>query len=242
MTISNHKSITQLFVTTILLLITVSLAIFKFDLEISRTVTFSATLVLFIFFLIYKGVQSRVLLITFIFLLLRDLAMLRYELEFPKTLSFAFTFFAYLGFIFYALRSINIKLFQKEMFVFVLLIVGLNIFNLYYLSDTVTSKLDNNIQETLFYVQGALILFLGLVAFLYNDAYYGRRVLMYQYVVICLVFSDLSGLLAYFFDVAVAFYPQKLTYLAGVSLMVYMHLISVNSGFAALREREDSFV
>lgn len=242
MTISNHQSVNQLFSVTLILMIVVALSIYKYDLAISRTVVFGATTVFFLFFLIYKGWKSSGLLLVLIFLLLRDFVTLWYEQEVPKTLSFFATFFAYSSLIYYALQHIDIKIFQKEILVFALMIVGLNIFNLYYLSDTVTTKLDNTIQETLFYVQGALILFLGLVAFLYNDAFYGRRVLMYMYLVICLVFADLSGLLAYFFDVRVAFYPQKICYLAGISLIVYIHLISLNSGFAALREREDDLV
>lgn len=242
MTSSNPKSVNQLFVITIILLIIGFITIFNFDLEISRLVTLLSTGVLFVVFLFHKGFQSRILFGSLTLLVLRDLVTIWYETEILKTIAFLATFFAYSRLIYYALQNVKLRLFQKEVLVFALLIIGLNVFNLYYMSETVTAKLDNSIQETFFYLQGALILFLGLVAFLYNDAFFGKRVLMYLYVVIALIFSDLSGLAAYFFDIEVAFYPHKICYITGFSLLVYIHIISKNSGYAALRAREDVFI
>ncbi len=88
------------------------------------------------------------------------------------------------------------------------------------MSEVLTVKLDNNIQLVLFYSQGVVLLILAFIAYLYYDRFFGKTPLHYLFIVFCIVFSDLSGLGAYFYEIEVAFYSERLFYILALYLLV----------------------
>ena len=89
---------------------------------------------------------------------------------------------------------------------FTMAMIGLNTFNLYYLSDVIWAGLDNNLQFILFFCRGLLIV-LGLMAFIYNDRFEGKTPFFLIFT-FCLILCDLSGLAAYFYQWEVAYFPN----------------------------------
>lgn len=231
MKITLHSNYSILFLLFILLLILNIVVITEYSLEISRMVRVLTSFAFFCFFVFHKKYWQGFVFLALILFTVRDLFIVNYEISNYKTATFIFTILAYLTLTYFALRKLKIKKFTPVIFGFALAMVGLNIFNLYYLSDPLKEGLDNEIQLVLFYVQGAVLLFLGFAAYLYYDRFFGKTPLHYLFFVICFIFSDLCGLAAYFYKIEVAFYLERSFYILALYLLVNFTftLVSANS-------------
>ncbi|MEX0996508.1 MAG: hypothetical protein WDZ45_05640 [Flavobacteriaceae bacterium] len=215
-----HSKDTLLFVIVVILIAINSVVIFKFDIEISRMLRVLTAFILFLFFIFYRNYWKGFVFLALILFTLRDLFIINYEISAYKTSSFIFTILSYITLIYYGIPKLKIVKFTSSIAVFIFLLVGLNLFNLYYLSEILTDKLDNELQLTLFYLQGGVLLLLAFVAYLYYDRFFGKTPLHYLFFVLCFVFSDLSGLAAYFYEIEVAFYFERIFYILGLYLLV----------------------
>lgn len=197
-----------------------AIIISKFEIEISRMVRVLTAFTFFIFFIFYRNYWKGFVFLALILFTLRDLFIINYELSAYKTSSFIFTIFAYATLIYYVIPKLKIIKFTTSLALFILILVGLNLFNLYYLSEILTDKLENGLQLILFYLQGCILLILAFVAYWYYDRFFGKTPLHYLFFVLCFVFSDLSGLAAYFYEIEVAFYFERFFYILGLYLLV----------------------
>jgi len=210
----------QLFLLTFVL-ITVNMLVIKFnDMELSRMVRVLSAFLFFAFFIIHKNFWKGFVFLALILFILRDLLIVNYEVPAYKTASFVFTIFAYLALIGFSIEKLKFNGFTPAILMFAISMVGLNIFNLYYLAEVLKEGLDNGLQLALFYIQGITLLVLGFAAYLYYDHYFGKTPLHYLFFVICFVFSDLSGLAAYFYEIPFAYYLERFFYLLGLYLLV----------------------
>jgi len=203
----------------VLLVLLNTLAIYFFDLETSRVFRMGSSLLIFIFFVLKKGYVQRILSLAFILFLFRDLFILDYEVITNKTFSFYMSILAYASLTFVSLKKTQILKSKASIILFGVILIGVNIFNVYYLSDIIMGALDNSLQYGLFFVQGAVLLFFGTVAGLYFNRYTGKIPLYYLYFTVCFIFSDIFGLAAYFFDIDFAFYPERILYILALLVM-----------------------
>jgi len=212
-----YKQLTNLCIAFLLLNVAV---IWFFDIEISRLIRVITTFTLFLYFIYRKGYWQKFVFTAFVLFLLRDLLIVQYEIEFYKTAAFLLTLLAYLLLTWITLPKIKLSKSTPVIIIFVLSLIALNVFNVYYLSDVIKLSLDNNFQFALFFVQGAVLILLSFVAFMYNERFEGKTPLVYLYLVLCFILSDLSGLAAYFFKAEAAYFPERVFYIIGLVLLV----------------------
>lgn len=220
MNINLHSKDTLLFLLVVILIALNLIIISKFEIEISRMVRVLTAFAFFTFFIFYRKYWKGFVFIALILFILRDLFIVNYEISAYKTSSFIFTILAYASLIYYGIQKLKIMKFTSPIVAFIIFLVGLNLFNLYYLSEILTDKLDNGLQMFLFYFQGGILLILAFVAYLYYDRFFGKTPLHYLFFVLCFVFSDLSGLAAYFYEIEVAYYFERMFYILGLYLLV----------------------
>jgi hypothetical protein len=196
------------------------LIIHFFNIDISRWTRIVSFLILFLLFAVDKKHLNLLLITVLVFFLLRDIAVLFYEVPLFKTLSFIGSIGAYVTSIFFVMRRLNFTSLDWKFLVFIVGMVGLNIFNVYYLSDIVIPVLDNSIQLVLFFTQSAVILFFALFAYLYFEGYEGKHPLQYLFLALAFIMADLCGLIAYFFGFEPAYFFERAFYLAGLALLI----------------------
>ncbi|HBR55208.1 MAG TPA: hypothetical protein EYN07_11235 [Flavobacteriaceae bacterium] len=204
-----------------LLLIAVNLlVIYYFEIEVSRIVRLGSCLALLSFVFAKKRFGKSFLSIALIILVVRDVAILFYEETLFKTISLFCTILVYTLLCLVIFKKLPTIRFSKTIVLVGLGIVILNIFNVYYLSDIIISSLDNEFQLMLFFTQSAVMLFMALFAFLYNESFEGNQSLHMLLCVIAFIFSDLGGLAAYFFEYTPAFYAERSFYLIATVFLV----------------------
>ncbi|MAZ73955.1 MAG: hypothetical protein CMC70_12500 [Flavobacteriaceae bacterium] len=204
----------------ILLIIVNFIVIYFFNIEVSRTVRMISCVALFGYLFFKSGLKKNLLVLGFLLLFARDVAVLFYESPLFKTISLLCTVLVYTTVCLFIFRRLPMVRFSMTVILFGLGIIILNIFNVFYLSDIIIPSLDNDIQLILFFTQSAVMLFMGLFAFLYNESYEGKQSLHLLLCVIAFIFSDLGGLAAYFFGYEPAYYAERTCYLIAASLLV----------------------
>lgn len=196
------------------------LIIYFFDIQVSRMARWLSTLLFLLFFYHHGGLRNRLIFFVFILFLLKDGLIINYEDSFHKTLAFIISNLAYVLLSLIPIKKVKIIAKNPVLIVFAIAMIGLNAFNIYYLSDVIFESLDNQLQLGLFFLQGVLLIFLGLIAFAYNDRYDGDTPLLFLYFSFCLILCDLSGLGSYFFKWEIAYFPERIFYLLSLALLV----------------------
>ena len=207
------------------------------DIFYSRVIRISSALILFIFFIINKGYAQKYVFTAFVMFLLRDLVLIDYEHTLNKTWSFLVGITGYLLLVFPVLMRVKLKRSTPVIILLVSSLLVLNVFNVYYLSDVVLIKLDNELQSLLFFVQAGVLLVLGFVAFMYHDRFAGKTPLLFLYISLCVILSDLSGLGSYYFSFEIAAIPERVFYILALTLMT---AYTLNLNYLAISGMETS--
>ena len=210
----------KLTVLAVLLLVVNLLVIHYFEVDKSRILRVVSVLCLLLFFLYYKAYSERLVLFGLLIFLIRDTMILDYENSLFKTISFFLTIAAYSGILMLTLNKLKISKSTPLIILLVALLILLNVFNVYYLSDIIKSGLDTQLQFILFFAQGGVLIVLGFAAFMYNERFQGKTPLIYLYMVLCFVLSDCWGLAAYFYKADAAYYPERIFYLLGIVFLI----------------------
>ncbi|MDX1463732.1 MAG: hypothetical protein R3359_11795 [Marinirhabdus sp.] len=205
---------------TLFLVVCNLLVIQFFDIQASRWARLTSFIILFVLFGIQKKHIHPLLVTVLIFLFLRDIAVLFYEKPLLKTLAFVGSIGAYVTSIFFVMGRLNFSELTAKVWLFILAMVGINIFNVYYLSDVIIPSLDNSIQLVLFFTQSAVILFLALFAYLYFEYFEGKHPMQYLFFAFAFIMADLCGLVAYFFGVEPAYFLERTFYILGLALLI----------------------
>jgi len=190
-----------------------------FELEVNRIVRIVSILIIFSYFLYHKGYFQSIIFVIFIIIAVRDILLIQYENPDYKTITFLLTILLYATLISLNIRKINLSRSTPVIVVFIVCMIAINAFNVYYLSDVIENGLDNNLQYILFFVQGAVLILLGFIGFLYNERYSGKTPLIYLYMCFSFIMADLSGLAAYYFKVDFAYFPERCFYILAVVLL-----------------------
>lgn len=243
MKLTIHSKYTLLFFLFVILLVVNIIVITNHSVETSRMVRVMSTFAIFCFFIYYKKYWQGFVFLALILFTVRDIFIINYEISNYKTASFVFTILAYMALFYFALKKLKFKKFTPIILAYSIGMVGLNIFNLYYLSDPLQEGLDNKIQLALFYVQGGVLLLLGFAAYLYYDRFFGKTPLHYLYFVICFIFSDLCGLAAYFYKIEAAFYLERFFYILALYLLVnFVFTLASANGEGELDLKTESYL
>ena len=207
------------YLTTILILINVT-TIYFFDIQVSRIIRVSSTVVFLLFFIHQRGFQDKLIFTILLLFFLKDIFIVDYEISLNKTFAFLVCNVTYLLLGYINFKKVKLMTKNPMLMVFAFAMIALNAFNLYYLSDVILMGLNNSIQFALFFTQGVLLITLGLIAFAYNDRYDGNTPLLFLYFSFCLILCDLSGLASYFFEWEVAYFPERIFYLLSIALLI----------------------
>ncbi|OAB75816.1 hypothetical protein [Cochleicola gelatinilyticus] len=210
--------------------------VYAFDVQTNRLVRVITSLLLFIFFILNKGYVRGYLFVAFICLTLRDILMLAYEDPINKTFTFLLTIFAYTMLSYGNIKKLKFSRSTPLIILLALSLIGLNAFNVYYLSDVIKEGLDTSFQYILFFIQGGIIIVLGFVGFMYNERYEGKTPLIFLYMVLCFILADLCALAAYFFNIEITYFPERTLYILALVLLVnYM----LNRNFQIAKGHEE---
>lgn len=232
----------QLTVLCVILILVNITTVYNFDIQTNRLVRVVSTLLLFVFFILNKGYMRGYLFVAFICLALRDILMLGYEDSINKTFTFILTILAY-GMLSYGnIKKLKFSRSTPLIILLALSLIGLNAFNVYYLSDVIKEGLDTNFQYILFFIQGGIIIALGFVGFMYNERYEGKTPLVFLYMVLCFILADLCALAAYFFNLEITYFPERILYVMALVLLANYMLnrnFQISQGY---EEREKGLI
>ncbi len=210
----------KLSILTAILLVLNTLVIHYLEIDKSRILRVISVMSLFLFFAYYKAFSERLALFALLFFLIRDTMILDYENSLFKTISFVLTIIAYSSILLLTLKRLKISKSTPLIILLVVVLIALNVFNVYYLSDIIKSGLDSQLQFILFFVQGGVLILLGFTGFMYNERFQGKTPLIYLYMVLCFVLSDCFGLAAYFYEAQAAYFPERIFYILAVVFLV----------------------
>ena len=188
----------KLTILAVILLIVNMLVIHYLEIDKSRVLRVISILSLFVFFLYYKTHSEKLVLFALLLFMVRDKMILDYESSLLKTISFILTIAGYISILLLTIKKLKISKSTPLIILLVIILIALNVFNVYYLSDIIRAGLDTQLQYILFFVQGGILILLGFAAFMYNERFQGKTPLIYLYMVLCFVLSDCFGLASLF--------------------------------------------
>ena len=204
----------------VILLVVNTLVIHYLEIDKSRVLRVISVISLLVFFLYYRTQSERLILIALLLFTVRDTMILNYESSLLKTISFVLTIAGYLAILMLTIKKLKISKSTPLIILLVIVLIALNVFNVYYLSDIIKAGLDTQLQFILFFVQGGILILLGFAAFMYNERFQGKTPLINLYMVLCFVLSDCFGLAAYFYEAQGAYFPERIFYLLGIVFLV----------------------
>ena len=210
----------KLTILAVILLIVNMLVIHYLEIDKSRVLRVISILSLFVFFLYYKTHSEKLVFFALLLFMVRDKMILDYESSLLKTISFILTIAGYISILLLTIKKLKISKSTPLIILLVIILIALNVFNVYYLSDIIRAGLDTQLQYILFFVQDGILILLGLAAFMYNERFQGKTPLIYLYMVLCFVLSDCFGLAAYFYEAQAAYFPERIFYLLGIVFLV----------------------
>lgn len=190
------------------------------DTHLSKTVRLFSSALLVGYFLLKGGFKKSVLSVAIASLLLRDIAILYNDIAIYKTFSLLCTVLVYAVIGLFAFRRLREVRFSNTVIVLGFFMIALNIFNVFYFSEGVLSNVYDTVQFVLLFVQGAVLIFMGFFAFLYNETFVGKQSLYLLFCVIAFVFSDLSGLATAILDYEPALYADRAFYFVAFCLLI----------------------
>jgi len=210
----------KLTIVAVMLLVINILVVQYFEIDESRILRVASVFSLLLFFFYYKSYSEKLILFALVLFTIRDIMILDYENVFFKTVSFILTIVAYSSILLLTIKRLKISKSTPIIILLVTILIFLNAFNVYYLSDIIKSGLDNQLQFVLFFIQGGVLILLGFAAFMYNERFQGKTPLIYLYMVLCFVLSDCFGLGAYFYEAQLAYFPERVFYLLALVFLV----------------------
>jgi hypothetical protein len=203
------------------LIILVNLVVmYFFDIQITKIVGLLSSVLLLGYFLSKGGFRKTILSAAIIMLTLRDVAILFSGVPLVKSFSLLCTIVVYAVIGLFAYRRLHEIRFSNTVIALGIFMIALNIFNVFYFSDGVLPTLYDNTQIILLFIQGALLIFMGFFAFLYNETFVGKQSLYLLYCVMAFVFSDLSGLATAVLDYEPALYADRAFYFVAFCLLI----------------------
>lgn len=209
------------------LLIANCYVLFSYDLEISRWARLLSTGLIFAILLWQKSYDKRILGV-FSLLLISDCLLFYYENTWMNAITLLVRISAYILMAFVVgpeLKNLQTSVFQKILFVIVL---GLNLWMLYFLVDMVPEKFYYDHLDKLFYIYGISMILAVIMAISYSNRYANKTSFFYTAAILAMVFSDISSFIAYYLEFDEFFFADRIFYLLSIAAMVKFATFSRN--------------
>src|SRR5690606_35145938 len=206
-------------IVTVLLIIVNLFVIHNYDIAESRIIRLASIIILFAFFLIFKGYKNKTILAAFIFFLISDICIQNYEDSLYNKLKFVATILCYSLIAISILPKLSFKKTNKFLITIFAIVVLINTYMLYELIHIVEFKLIDKTQEFLFYIYGMAMITMGLFGGHYNFRFNSSQSTFCMFFVFSLILSDICAVMAYYLNVTVFYYPDRFFYILGLALM-----------------------
>ena len=202
--------------------------IYFYDVESSRIIRLVSTILFFLFFILNKGYNKSLLLIAFALFLVSDICMLRYEELIFNRLTFLTTILAYSFIAIHIFPKIKLLKNNKWVFIIFSLVLIVNTLMLNELIHMVEFKLIDKTHEILFYVYGVAMIVMGLFAANYNFRYNSTQSTLCMYFVLGFILSDIFAVMAYYLNFEVFYFPDRIFYILGISVLVSYSVLELD--------------
>ncbi|HEA30738.1 MAG TPA: hypothetical protein ENH91_12245 [Leeuwenhoekiella sp.] len=209
------------FTTTVFFLVFINiLVVLIADLQISRfarLVTVAGLVIFYIFNRQLKNIWVGIALSCF---LLQELFFQFYEQSWGYKGYMLMGGLAYSIIILECLPKFTLKVLNSGLIAVAVLLIIANTYTLYVIIDMLSLDFKDNLDVFLFYLYGALMMILGLIAIAYNNKYNSTRSLRYTLLVFCFIFSDIAALFAYYFGFEFFYIFSRLFFITAIGLFI----------------------
>jgi hypothetical protein len=219
-----------LFITAFILLVLNFFIISEYGLIEERIARIASSSILFLVYLFSVSKKEKFFIIGFIFLIISDILLYNYESPPIKKLVFVVMILGYLAFLFHIrpyIQNLKTDLGQKLIFVVAL---SINVVLLYFLIEMAEDKMDDLLHSALFFIFGITLITLVVFAFSYSHRYSNKASFFFICGILGLVFSDISGYIAYYLEFEEFYYPDRFFYILGLVSLVKFALEDKSEG------------
>lgn len=219
-----------LLVTVLVLLLVNFYIISEYGLYVERIARLASSSILFLVYLSSAPKKEKFFTIGFILLIISDILLCNYESPPIKKLRFVGMIFAYLAFLFHIrpyIQNLKTDLGQKMIFVVAL---SINVVLLYFLIEMAEDKMDDLLHSILFFIFGITLITLVISAFSYSHRYSNKASFFFICGILGLVFSDISGYIAYYLEFEEFYFPDRFFYILGLVSLVKFASEDKNEG------------
>ena len=180
------------------------------------------TLVIFILYYLVHTLRVRILIVTILgMFLLREISVFYYGNSLGQIAHLTLGCLVYGLICVKRLDMIQVLARDKIAIICTFLFVILNLFMLNELIRMVKDSYDGSFQASLIFLLGIIITLLGAVAVLYNQVVNSDRSLTFLFFVFCMIISDVSSLLGYYFNMRFFYYIDFVGATLGLSFFIH---------------------
>ena len=205
------------------------------DISDSRWIRLISTALFFVYFIKYSAKINVFILMVLAFMVLRDISIQYYEEPLGHMAFLIFGVLAYGTLILERLPKLKEIRLNKMTLLISLILISANTYTLHILINMLEYRFGSAAHIIVFFTYGALMMIMTFTAVSYNNIYNSTRSLVFVFLAIGFLVSDITSLFAYYFEVDICFYMERLSYLVGLSFTVHYGL----STRIQFREKED---
>lgn len=209
-----------LLIIAIILLLLNFFIISEYGLLEERIARIGSSSILFLVYLISTPKKEKLFLLGFVFLIISDLLLYNYESPPIKKLVFVVMILGYFAFLFHIrpyIQNLQTNFAQKLIFIVAL---SINIVLLYFLIEMAEDKMDDFLHSLLFLIFGMTLIALVVFAFSYSHRYSNKASFFFICGILGLVFSNISGYIAYYLEFEEFHFPDRFFYIIGLVSLV----------------------
>jgi len=209
------------FTTAVFLVILLNIVILlTSELQFSRLARLVSVAAFFMFYIFTGKLKSIWVYIALAFFLGQEIFFQFYENSWGYKGYMILGSLAYTVIIVECLPKFNFKAINLGLIIVAILLLLANTYTLNLLIEMLSLEFRDDFEIFLFYIYGAFMMILGLIAVLYNNKYNSTRSLRYTFLAFCFVFSDIAALFAYYFGFDFFYIFSRLFFLIGIGLFV----------------------
>lgn len=209
------------FTITVFLLILVNIIILlTLDLQLSRLARLISVAGFFVFYISTGKLKNIWVYIALSLFLGQEIFFQFYENSWGYKGYMILGSLAYTVIIVECLPKFNLKPLKPGLITVAILLILANTYTLNIIIDMLSLDFRDNFEIILFYVYGAFMMVLGLIAVIYNNKYNSNRSLRYIFFAFCFIFSDIAALFAYYFGFEFFYIFSRLFFLIGIGIFV----------------------
>ena len=217
---SYHRNRNSLIYLTVFLVLVNLVAIAMGNLQISRLVRLCSLAFFVTYYLLANGQKNKWITIALSVLLLKDIFFQFYEFSWGYKFYLGLGSLAYFCILKDRLPGVSNMSFNPVIIGITVLLVLANTYTLYMLMGMLSYTFNDNFEIALFYVYGALLIIIAVGAVINNNKYNSNRSLVYLFLALAFIFSDIAALFAYYFGQEELYYIDRLFFIAAGGLLL----------------------